>query len=132
MDVYLTREALMYLEGEALDTRAVSRGGLLLGHKRGQRFYVEKVFPCRLSFFLSLAHFLTLDRLFQGKIIGFYSLMSQAGKKSLFLQPFAFGKVYLEVKPGRKKLSFKPSVIDFRNHFYFKPITAFVETKEKS
>ncbi len=127
MDVHLTREALWYLEGQALDSKAASRGGLLLGHKRGQRFYVEKAFPCRPSFFLSLANFWALDRHFHGKIIGFYSLRSRDKNRSRFLQPFACGKLYLEVRPGPKKMRFRPWIVDFEKRFFFRRATIFAE-----
>lgn len=129
MDVYLTREALLYLEGQALDSKTTARGGLLLGHKRGQRFYVEKAFPCRPSFFLSLANFWALDRHFQGKIIGFYSLCNQDEKRTRFLQPFACGKLYLELKPGPKKTKFRPSVIDYDKRFYLRPVKILAERR---
>ncbi len=132
MDVYLTREALSFLEAQALDSIPAHSGGLLLGHKRGQRFFVEKVFPCRPGFFLSLAHFFALDHHFEGKILGFYFFNNQKAIKARLLQPFACGKAYLEVKRGRKKLIFKPSVIDFQKRFFFQPATIVIAPGEKN
>jgi len=132
MDVYLTREAFSYLEAQALDSGESRAGGLLLGHKRGQRFFVEKVFPCRQSFFLSLANYWALDRHFKGKIIGFYSLGTRSENKARLLRPFACGKVHLEVMRGQKKLIFKPSVIDYQKRFFFQPVAIFFDSGEKN
>lgn len=118
MEVYLTREALLELEGQVLDRRYAGQGGLLLGHKRGQHFFIEKVFPCRPSYFLSTHNFWALDRHFQGKIVGFYSLGKWGKRRAWLLQPFACGKVSLEVKPGRKALKLRPALLHFHKRFY--------------
>ncbi|MBM3285325.1 MAG: hypothetical protein FJY81_05580 [Candidatus Aminicenantes bacterium] len=130
MDVYLSEEALLFLEGQALDS-AAGRGGLLLGHKRGPRFFVEKAFPCRSGFFLSPANFWALDRHFRGKIIGFYAFGPGPKKKSGFFRPFACGKVYLEVRPGQKKMRLKPSVIEYKDAFFLQPVALCSASKER-
>lgn len=132
MEIYLTREALWYLEGQFLDSKPNELGGLLLGHKRGEVFFIEKVFPCRPSFFLSLENFWILDRHFEGKIIGFYSLKRGNEERPRYLQPFACGKIYLEIKPSQKKLRYKPSVIDYQNRFCFLPATLSSELRAKT
>ena len=43
MDVFLSEDALLLLRAHALEGQGKDQGGLLLGHKRGQRFIVEQV-----------------------------------------------------------------------------------------
>jgi hypothetical protein len=132
MDAYLAEEALLDLEGQALDPLPRKTAGLLLGHKRGPRFFVEKIFPCRAAFFSTLKNYRTLDNHFNGKIIGFYSFGSNSRKRRQLGRPFACGKLYLEIRPGRKKLTVKPSVIDYKNSFYFQPVPLVLPPQERT
>jgi hypothetical protein len=122
MDAYLAEEALLDLRGQAFDPLSQKSAGLLLGHKRGPRFFVEKIFPCRAAFFLTLKNYRALDNHFSGRIIGFYFFDSNSRKRHQLCRPFAYGKLYLEIRPGQKKLTMRPSVIDFKESFYFRPV----------
>ena len=132
MDAYLAQEALLDLEGQALDPLSQKAAGLLLGHKRGPRFFVERIFPCRAAFFSTLKNYWALNNHFNGKIIGFYSFDSNSRKRRQLCRPFACGKLYLEIRPGRKKLIMKPSVIDYKNSFYFRPVPLLLAPQERT
>jgi hypothetical protein len=132
VDGYLAEEALLDLEGQALDPLAQKTAGLLLGHKRGPRFFVEKIFPCRAAFFSTLQNYRALDHHFGSRIIGFYSFDSNPRKKHQLCRPFACGKLYLEIRPGRKKLTMKASVIDYKDKFYFRPVPLLLPPQEKT
>jgi hypothetical protein len=132
VDAYLSEEALLDLEGQALDLLSQKTSGLLLGHKRGPRFFVEKTFACRLSFFSSLKNYRALDNHFGGRIVGFYSFHSTPQKRRQLCRPFACGKLYLEIRPGRNKLAMKPSVIDYKNSFVFRPLPLLLPRKERT
>ena len=71
MDAYLTQEARQFLTAISLMSSRAS--GLLLGHLRGHRFFVEKVFPFPKNSSISLKKLLRLQHHFQDSIIGFFS-----------------------------------------------------------
>jgi hypothetical protein len=132
MDVFLSDEAILLLRAHALEGPGKDQGGLLLGHKRGQRFIVEHVYPSRERFFSSERTYWVIDRLFRGKIIGFYSFVSSPKKAPRILRPFAYGKVFLRVTLRPKnRWTLKPHVIEYKDSFFLLPIALHSRTKEK-
>jgi hypothetical protein len=133
MDMFLSKEALLYLKGQALEPPGQAPSGLLLGHKRGQRFYVERVYPARESFFSSEGNYWAFRRLFGEKIIGFYSFTSaDAAAKPEILQPFAYGKLFLRItRRPKNRLSLKPHVIEYKDSFFLLPISLHSRSEEK-
>jgi hypothetical protein len=132
MDMFLSKEAFLYLKGQALVPPGQAPGGLLLGHKRGQRFYVEQVYPARESFFSSERNYWAFRRLFGEKIIGFYSFTSATAFKPKILQPFAYGKVFLRItRRPKNRLSLKPHVIEYKDSFFLLPIPLHSRSEEK-
>lgn len=128
MDGYLAAEALQALN--ALSTMAPGKKlwGFLIGHKRGHRFFVEKILPAPSGFRLNLDNFARLDLLFQDKIIGFFSLGGGAKERKELYHPFACGKMYLDGRPSRRKnLRFKAFFIDFKGRFVLEPIKLILE-----
>ncbi len=124
MDAYLSRDALKYLQALNLISSSASVDGLLIGHTRGHRYFVEKVFPTKREFIGSLQNYLNLDQLFDGKIIGFYSFQNDPKKIKKILAPFAYGKLFLEIhSTSQKELDIKSFIIDFDNKFFLSPIT---------
>jgi hypothetical protein len=123
MDAYLSREALLHLQALNLASPSSRPEGLLLGHKRGHRYFVEKVFPTQRGFFTSLKKHFDLDQLFDGKIIGFYSFQPEQKKMKKILAPFAYGKLFLEVHAAsEKKVDIKSFIIDFDKKFFLSPV----------
>ena len=123
MDVYLSKEARRYLSAQALETSRGKTGGVLLGHRRGPRFFVERVYPCPLRPFLSVEKYYALSRIFDDKIIGFYSSGGRKEKIQQKLQPFAVNKLYLEFDRHRRKgLTLRPAVIDYNGSFHLVPV----------
>jgi hypothetical protein len=121
MDVYVSAEALLYLRAQALEAPRRLPSGLLLGHKRGPRFIVEKVYPSPAAFSIGEREYRAWDRLFAGRIIGFYS--AGVRKAAQLLRPFACGKLYLRVDPGPARTpTLKPYVIDYKDRFRLVPV----------
>jgi len=132
MDVFLSDEAILHLRAHALEGQGKGQGGLLLGHKRGQRFIVEQVYPSRVHFFSSERNFWILDQLFSGKIIGFYSFTSGSKKAPAVLRPFAYGKVFLRISLRPKnRWNLEPHVIEYKDSFFLRPIALHTPIKEK-
>ena len=125
MDVYISGEAEAGLRAEVLVTPPDSRRGLLLGHKRGPRYFVARVFPLGGRSFPGASRLRELDSLFDGQIVGFYAARDPAPGPSGILRPFAYGKIFLRV-PGAagrsERLDVKGSVIEYDGCFYLSPI----------
>ena len=123
MDAYLSQEAYQSLSALSLISSNSNSDGLLIGHKRGHRFFVEKIFPSMNGFFPSLEKYHELDQLYKGKLIGFFSFKPEEEKIKKILAPFSFGKLFLELNLNQqKKINIKSYVIDYENEFFLFPI----------
>ncbi len=128
MDVFLTAGAFQTLGAVRRIAPAGGSRGFLLGHRRGDRVYVESVLPSPSPAWPSLKDFYDLDADLGKKIIGFY-LIGPAGTagKSL-LQPFGAGKVLVEISgPEGKKMRVSGAEIDYDGRFAFRKIPVIVE-----
>lgn len=122
MDAYLSREAFRSFEALSLMGPHGNPSGLLIGHKRGHRYFVETVLPHLKNFSSFPQDFFSLDHLFEGKLIGFFTFGSDGKRIKKVLAPFACGKLLLEVQLQKKKISIKSFIIDFEEEFFLSPI----------
>lgn len=123
MDTYLSREAYQSLRALNIISSSSTSEGFLLGHKRGHRFFVEKIFPSMPGFFPSLKKYQELDQLFGGKLLGFFSFNPDEKKIKKILAPYACGKLLLKIKLNKqKKMTLQSYVIDYENEFFLFPI----------
>jgi hypothetical protein len=123
MDAYLSREAYQSLRALKLISSNSTSEGFLLGHKRGHRFFVEKIFPSMPGFFPSLKKYQELDQLFDGKLLGFFSFNPDENKVKKILAPYTCGKLLLKIKLNKqKKMTIQSYVIDYENEFFLFPI----------
>jgi hypothetical protein len=121
MDAYLSKDAETTINGLCILGKRSE--GLLIGHRRGHRVLIEKIFPSQKGFYPSLNKFEQLNRLFKGKILGFYAINPDEKTKQKILAPFAYGKVYLEVFPGdNHKTSLKSYSIEYVGDFVLSAI----------
>ncbi len=123
MDAYLSGEAHQSLTALSLIHPSSIPDGFLIGHKRGHRFFVERIFSSMKGFFPSLKKYHEMDKLFEGKLIGFYSYTIDEKKTKKILAPYAFGKLFLEISLNpQKKMIIKSFVIDHEKKFILLPI----------
>ncbi len=123
MDSYLSQEAYQSLNFINMISSSSSSDGLLIGHRRGHRFFVEKIFPSAPGFFPSLKKYHELDQFFKGKLLGFFSFNPDEKKIKKILSPFACGKLFLEISSNQqKKMTIKSYVIDYENEFFLLPV----------
>jgi hypothetical protein len=121
MDAYLSDKA--YRSLEALNIARSNQDGLLLGHLRGRRFFVEEIFPTKKEFFSNLEHYLSLNHHFENRIIGFFAFNPDERKARKILAPIGQGKLYLSLHPQEGGvLDIRPYRIDFQGQFYLCPI----------
>lgn len=123
MDAYLSREANQSLAALRLISSPSKADGLLIGHKRGHRFFVEKIFPSKAGFFPSLKKYHELDQFFEGKLLGFFSFRPNEKKIKKILAPFACGKLFLKLNLNQqKKITIQSYVIDYKKKFLLLPL----------
>ena len=121
MDAYISSDAERTLQG--LGDAGCPASGLLIGHRRGPRFFVESVLPTRSDFFPSLRGFFSLSSLFEDRLIGFYSFRRDRKSLKKILAPFACGLLFIHVRTSRKR---DPDLaafsIEFKGRFDLAPI----------
>jgi hypothetical protein len=133
MDAYLSGEARQSLEALCLIHPSSIPDGLLIGHKRGQRFFVERIVSSMKGFFPSLKKYNEMDKLFDGKLIGFYSYSIDENKMKKILAPFAFGKLFLEISLNpQKKMTIQSFVIDHEKKFILLPVKLNVSKQKRT
>jgi len=157
VDAFLSSDAQRTLHALTLLAPAKCASGLLLGHKRAGRFFVEAAFPAPAGFRPSLENFPALSANFQGRIIGFFLIGGGAADRRLFLQPLACGRCVVTVarpksgnftrrgssiiakrnfhdiarrEPGA--ISFRAFAIDYDGRFRLDPINVISEKKTAS
>lgn len=123
MDAYLSREAQQSLKALRLMSSNAIPDGILIGHKRGYLFFVEKILPLLKGFFPSLKKYQELDELYNGKLLGFFSFRPDEKKIKKILAPFAYRKLFLEINlDAQKEIAVKPHVVDYDKEFFLVPI----------
>jgi hypothetical protein len=123
MNVLISRQSFQAFTALNLISANFKPEGLLIGHKRGQSFFVEKILPTLSGFFSSPENYHELDRLFKEKIIGFFSFKRDGRKVKKILAPFACGKLFLKLASrGKRILNIESFVIDYEKKFLLKPI----------
>ena len=123
MDAFLSKEAFQMLLALSLISSTSNSDGLLIGHKRGHRFFVEKIFSSSKGFFPSLKKYYALNQAFDTKILGFFSFQTDDKKVKKILAPFAYGKLFLQINTNKqKKMAFKSYIIDYEKEFFLSPI----------
>jgi hypothetical protein len=123
MDVYFSHEAFRTLEAQKIIITHQNSDGIILGHKRGQSFFVEKIVSTTKGFFPSLEKYYSLNTIYKNSIVGFFSFFSEEKKTKKILAPFAHGKLYLDIRITESDtLQIKPYSIEYDNTFFFSPL----------
>lgn len=122
MDAYLSKEAYHSLVGLNNISPNPNIDGLLIGHKRGHRFFIEKILPTKKGFYSSFENYLATDKHFGGKLIGFFTFQLDEKKMKKIFLPFAYGKLFLDIKPTKEKMQIKSYIIDYEKDFFLSPV----------
>ena len=119
MDVLITPEARREVDALTAVRPAPSAWGFLIGHKRGFRFIVEKVFPSGSSRVLPNGRLLAeLDRVWPGRIIGLCAVRPGAAFKKAVLGPAWYGKLFIPMSPSAGTLVIRPFTVEFKRKFF--------------
>ena len=123
MDVFLASEAFRFLSALNLIYSNQSSEGLIIGHKRGHRYFVERVYLFPRLFSYLPKKFFELNRTFDNKLIGFWGYNLSQKKIDKILSPFACGKLFFQVGPASSSgLNIKSFVVDYKEKFYLSPL----------
>jgi len=123
MEVYFTDGAFEDLRLLGALHSVTLPDGLLLGHKRGPRFIVERMLPTQKGFFPSRRKLMDLIAALEERLIGFYSFRGLGAGSKKLLHPLGYGKLFLSLKAdGNERVSIEPFVIEFETGFRFSPV----------
>ena len=123
MDVLITPEARREIEALKAIRPAPSTWGILIGHKRGFRFIVEKVFPAGGGRALPDERLVAeLDRVWPGRVIGLFAVRPGTAVRKAVLGPLFYGKLVLNLGLDARKLSMRPFLVDFDRKFFMAPV----------
>jgi hypothetical protein len=122
VDVFLTDDAERSLKALSLLSES-GQCGYLIGYRRGPRVYVEAIIPAGKGHSFPVEQFHLLDDLYDGRTVGFFFFGGGRRVESRILQPFAYGKIVLEVRPGgRRNPVLKAFSIEHDGRFTLSPI----------
>ncbi len=118
MDVFLAEDARLFLAGLSAGPARSRPRGLLLGHRRGPRYFVEQVFPAAPGFAFRPEELRRLDALFGDRILGYFAIGAAASIRRRVLRPESVGRLLLLVafRPGRPPAA-KAHLVDFDGRF---------------
>ena len=121
--MFITPEARREIEALTAFRPAPSTWGILIGHKRGFRFIVEKVFPATSGRALPDERLVAeLDHIWPGRVIGLFAVRPGAAFCGAVLGPFLYGRLILSLELSGRKFSMRPSVVEFERKFYLAPV----------
>ena len=123
MDVLITPDASRDLEALALLHPGPSAWGLLLGHKRGRRVFVERFFPAGTAGALPAPGRLDeLDRSLGRRLVGFYAVRPAAAFRKSLLSPYAYGRLFIDIRRTGSGPSLKTYAVGFDGRFLLEPV----------
>jgi len=133
VDVLITPEARREVEALRVVRPAPSAWGFLIGHKRGFRFIVEKVFPSGSGRGLPNGRLLAeLDRVWPGRIIGLYAVRPGAAFKKAVLGPAWYGKLFIPMNPSAGTPVIRPFTVEFERKFFLARIPLVTPLRAKA
>jgi len=123
VDVFIIPEASSDFKAVTLLHAGGPAWGLLLGHKRGLRIFIERLFPAGAGIALPPpGRFEALDRLFGRRVMGLYAIRPAAAFKRSLLGPYFFGRLFLDIRPLKNGADLKFYVIEFDRVFSLAPV----------
>jgi hypothetical protein len=123
MDIYLTSGALKAIEASAVLSRPARPAGILIGHVRGGRFFVEGAASGTDEGWTTPETYERLDRLYPGRIIGFFVFSRSAVVRRKIGRPHACGKIVLALAAHKDAgLDIEGFFIDYAGRFVFEPL----------
>lgn len=123
VDVLITADAFLDIRTLVLLGPKPPAWGLLIGHKRGRRVFVERVFPAGPGAALPAPVRLEeTDRTLGRRLVGLYAVRPSPAFKESVLGPYFYGRVFLDIRVAKNRSKLKPYVIEFDQSFFLAPV----------
>jgi hypothetical protein len=133
VDVLITPEATGELEALRAFRPRPGTWGVLVGHRRGSRFIVEKVLAAGSPGTVPGEELLDrLDTVWPGRTVGLVAVRPGAAFKKAARGPAWYGKLVLEIAGTARAPVLRPFVVEFERRFFLDPIPLAPAVKEKA
>jgi hypothetical protein len=133
VDVLIIPEAKRELEAIRAFRPRPGMWGVLVGHRRGSRFIVEKVLAAGEPGTVPGEKLLErLDTVWPGRTIGLIAVRPGAALKKAVCGPAWYGKLVLEIAGTARAPVIRPFVVEFERKFFLEPIPVAPAVKEKA
>jgi len=127
----ITQEARREVEALQAFRPAPGAWGVIVGHKRGPRFIVEKIVAAGSPKSAPDERLLArLDKIWPGRVIGLAAVRPEAAFKKALLGPAWFGKLVLQSSGPVKAPVLRSWVVEFERRFFLAPIPFAPDAKE--
>jgi hypothetical protein len=128
MDIFLSADAQRTLQALTVLSPVENASGLLLGHKRAGRFFVEAAFAAPAGFCPSPDNFPVLNETFLGRIVGFFLFGGGPADRRAFVQPLACGRCLVTFARRKSRdFSCRGFVVDYDGRFRLDPIRVLLD-----
>jgi hypothetical protein len=132
MDVFVVPDARLEIDTLLALRPRPGAWGVIIGHRRGPRFIVEKVAgagnPATMPDERILAE---LERIWPGRIIGIAVVRPGAAFKKALLGPAGYGKLVLVASGSIKTPVLRPYVVEFGRRFFLDAVPFAPPVKEE-
>jgi hypothetical protein len=133
VDVLITPEAVREIEALRVVRPEASTWGFLIGHKRGHRFIVEKVFQAGSGQILPDERLLAgLDGIWPGGVIGLFAVRPGPAFKKAVLGPAGYGKLVIHMNPSARAAGIRPFTVEFEKGFFLAKVALAEAGKAKA
>jgi len=123
VDALLTAEAAADLEVLNSLRPVTDTWGFLIGHTRGPRVLVERLFTAGAGAALpSPAELDAIDRGLGRRIVGLFAVRPTAAFRKAAAGPDFYGRLVLDIRPSRKAPVLRSFVVEFDGKFLLAPI----------
>jgi len=130
VDVFITPEARREIDALRVFRPKPGAWGVIIGHKRGPRFIVEKVLPAGAPGTAPDEKALAeLDGIWPGRIIGIVLVRPPAALKKALLGPAWFGRLVLQSTGPARAPVLGSAVVGYERRFRFETLPFAPATK---
>jgi hypothetical protein len=133
VDAFITPEARREIDALMVFRPKPGTWGVLVGHRRGFRFIVEKAFPAGGGGSVPDERLLAgLDGVWPGRTIGLFAVRPGAAFTKAVRGPAWYGKLVLRLSGPARSPAMRPSVVEYKRRFFLAPIALVPAAKEKA
>jgi hypothetical protein len=133
VDAFITPEARREIEALTVFRPKPGAWGVLVGHRRGFRFIVEKAFPAGDGRSVPDERLLAgLDGVWPGRTIGLFAFRPGAAFRKAVLGPAWYGKLFLRLSGPARSPELRPSVVEYKRNFFFDEVPLVPAAKEET